>query len=184
MNHLAELCFNWAQQFTQTGIRVACSERFDQDYGQYLSIEIEPPSIEQIMVEIIVTEESIGFTIENWRRLHARAHQITLDEYTNETPDRVGAFVEPGVVTIYRCAEILDAIASGRAGITINLFRGRITSTKALIRLDCELIYLNGPSLWTDTIRCIFGGETLDVSYLGWSDNAFSLAENIRGAFS
>jgi hypothetical protein len=180
MNELAQLCFNWAQQFALDGIHAVSYEGVDQGYGDYVQIKIEPETTIKPMADIIVTQGTLGFTIESWRRLHVRIYPDAGMKEITGIPDRVGAFIEPGVISLDRCAGLLDAVALGHISCTVNTFMGRIASTRACISVDHGSIFLNGPSLGGGVLQAICGVKTHYLKYSEWSASPLRLSDSIK----
>lgn len=181
MTDLAVACAAWARQFASSEIAVLVNEdSFDQDYGQYVAIQVVPTALEKAKIEIMITRQSVGFMVECWERLSNRvAAPSASSTGGTRALDRVAAFLEPGTATLQRTACLLDAVARGSLEVQARVFRGRLVGAGARITLDSEVVDLQGPTTGADMLRFVGIGETFKLGYIGWVPEMASLADRV-----
>lgn len=182
MTDLAVVCTAWARQFASSEIAVSVNEDgFDQDYGQYVAIQVVPTALEKAKVEIMIARQSVGFMLECWERLSNRVFASSASgSGCARALDRVAAFLEPGAATLQRTACLLDAVAKGGLEVQARVCRGRLVGSGARIKLDSEVVDLQGPATGSDMLRLVGMGEIFKLDYCAWAPEMSSLADRVR----
>ena len=181
MVDLAHACVEWAQQFASDKIAIRVNEDcFDQDYGKFVQIQIIPTALDKARIEIMVSEQSIGFTVECWDRLTSRVVSLGLCASGGaRVADRVAAFQEPGAAPPCQTARLLDAIARGDIEVQARAFRSRLVGSGACIRVDSDIVSLQGPATGADMLRLVGAGKSVTLKYLAWIPKMSSLTERV-----
>jgi hypothetical protein len=181
MNDLTNTCIAWAQQFASEDIAVQIDrECFDQDYGSHVQIQIIPASLDKAKVVIILLEQSIGFTMECWSRLSRRVGCLAPSKSAEtEVLDHVGAFLEPGVSSVYHAVSLLDAIAEGKMGIEVRVHRNRLVGSSASVRIGGRLERLHGPAMGLNLLGMMGLLAKEKLTYSRWTTEMKLLATTV-----
>ena len=177
MNDLSSVVIAWARQFESEDIFVMIdTECFDQDYGKYVQIQITPNTLEATKVEIMIVDDTVGFTVECWSRL-SRRMEYAIAANDGKADMRVGAFLEPGVADVHRAACLLDAIVDGNIELEARIHNNRLVGSSANVRIGNEWERLQGPATGSDLLRAVGLVRKVKLTCAQWPSGKISLTE-------
>lgn len=164
---MLKLFIDWSGRFDRKKIDVFVKEEcFSNDYGYFSEIEILPKSIYLPKINILIVEDTVGFSIECYSRIYKRLIALgVIRSIPVLQTDFVAAYLEPGVKDKFYIQKLLDSIASRGGAIEVDVFGNKIINSNINIDIDAVKVKMNGLVKfgWVN----YFGGKKIIIQYSG-----------------